>query len=82
MLYTKGIDLSVKNVRSLTDSIDHRWKNLIFDRLYRPIGLRFLFILMTIDLIDVFCRQSIIGIDPINVFLTMFNTLQKKLIES
>ncbi len=30
-----------KNVRSLTDSIDHRWKNLIFDRLYRSIGLKF-----------------------------------------
>ncbi len=26
---------------------------------------------MTIDLINVFCRQSIIGIDPINVFLTI-----------
>jgi hypothetical protein len=26
---------------------------------------------MTIDLIDVFCRQSIIGIDPINVFFTI-----------
>jgi hypothetical protein len=25
----------------------------------------------TIDLIDVFCRQSIIGIDPIDVFLTI-----------
>jgi hypothetical protein len=24
---------------------------------------------MAIDLIDVFCHQSIIGIDPINVFL-------------
>jgi hypothetical protein len=27
--------------------------------------------MMTIDLIDVFCRQSIIGIDPIDVFLTI-----------
>jgi hypothetical protein len=26
---------------------------------------------MTIDLIDVFCRQSIIGINPIDVFLTI-----------
>jgi hypothetical protein len=26
---------------------------------------------MTIDLIDVFCRQSIIGIDPIDVFFTI-----------
>jgi hypothetical protein len=26
---------------------------------------------MTIDLIDVFCRQSIIGIDPITVFFTI-----------
>jgi hypothetical protein len=25
----------------------------------------------TIDLIDVFCRQLIIGIDPIDVFLTI-----------
>jgi hypothetical protein len=25
----------------------------------------------TINLIDVFCHQSIIGIDPINVFLTI-----------
>jgi hypothetical protein len=25
----------------------------------------------TIDLIDIFCRQSIIGIDPIDVFLTI-----------
>jgi hypothetical protein len=27
--------------------------------------------MMTIDLIDVFFRQSIIGIDPIDVFLTI-----------
>jgi hypothetical protein len=27
--------------------------------------------MMTIDLIDFFCRQSIIGIDPIDVFLTI-----------
>jgi hypothetical protein len=46
-------------------------KNLIFDRLYRSIGLRFFFLITTIDLIDVFCRQSIIGIDPIDVFLTI-----------
>ncbi len=26
MLYTKGIDPSVKTFRSLTDGIDHRWK--------------------------------------------------------
>ncbi len=25
----------------------------------------------TIDLIDIFCRQSIIGIDPIDVLLTI-----------
>jgi hypothetical protein len=43
-------------------------KNLIFDRLYRSIGF---FFMTTIDLIDVFCRQSIIGIDPIDVFLTI-----------
>jgi hypothetical protein len=46
-------------------------KNLIFDQLYRSIGLRFFFLMTTIDLIDVFCRQSIIGIDPIDVFLTI-----------
>jgi hypothetical protein len=46
-------------------------KNLIFDRLYQFIGLRYFFLLTTIDLIDVFCRQSIIGIDPIDVFLTI-----------
>jgi hypothetical protein len=46
-------------------------KNLIFDQLYRSIGLRFFFLMTTIDLIDVFCLQSIIGIDPIDVFLTI-----------
>jgi hypothetical protein len=46
-------------------------KNLIFDRFYRSIGLRFFFLMTTIDLIDVFCRHSIIGIDPIDVFLTI-----------
>jgi hypothetical protein len=46
-------------------------KNLIFDRFYRSIDLRFFFLMTTIDLIDVFCRQSIIGINPINVFLTI-----------
>jgi hypothetical protein len=30
----------------------------------------------TIDLIDVFCRQSIINIDPIDVFLTIGAQLQ------
>jgi hypothetical protein len=30
-----------------------------------------LFLLTTIDQINVFCRQSIIGIDPINVFFTI-----------
>jgi hypothetical protein len=44
-------------------------KNLIFDRFYRSIGLRFVFLMTTINLIDAFCRQSIIGIDPIDVFL-------------
>ncbi len=46
-------------------------KNLIFDRLYRSIGFRFFFRMMTIDLIDVFCRYSIIGLDPIDVFFTL-----------
>jgi hypothetical protein len=46
-------------------------KNLIFDRFYRSISLRFFFLMATIDLIDVFCRQSVIGIDPIDVFLTI-----------
>jgi hypothetical protein len=58
MLYTKDIDPSVKIFRSLI-------------RLYRSIGLRFFFLMTTIDLIDVFCRQSIIGIDTIDVFLTI-----------
>ncbi len=39
--------------------------------MYWSIGLRFFFLMTTIDLIDVFCRQSIIGIDPIDVFLTI-----------
>jgi hypothetical protein len=46
-------------------------KNLIFYQFYRSIGLRFFFLMTTIDLIDSFCRQSIIGIDPIDVFLTI-----------
>ncbi len=46
-------------------------KNLIFYRFYRSIGLRFFFLMVTIDVINVFCRQSIIGIDPIDVFLTI-----------
>ncbi len=46
-------------------------KNLIFDRFYRSIRLGFFFLMTTISLIDVFCRQSIIGIDPIDVFLTI-----------
>jgi hypothetical protein len=46
-------------------------KNLIFDRFYRSIGLRFFIRLTTIDLIDSFCHQLIIGIDPIDVFLTI-----------
>jgi hypothetical protein len=71
MLYTEGIDPSVKNFRSLTDSIDHRWQKYVFYRLYQTIGLRFSFLITTIDLIDVFCRQSIIGIDPVDGFLTI-----------
>jgi hypothetical protein len=43
----------------------------IFEQFYRSIGLRFFFLMTTINLIDVFCRQSIIGIDPIDVFLTI-----------
>jgi hypothetical protein len=46
-------------------------KNVIFYRFYRSIALRFFFLMTTIDLIDVFCRQSIIGIDPIDIFLTI-----------
>jgi hypothetical protein len=46
-------------------------KKLIFDRFYRSIGLRFFFLMTTIDLFDVFCHQSIIGIDPIDVFFTI-----------
>jgi hypothetical protein len=43
-------------------------KNLIFDQFYQSIGLRFFSLVTTIDLIDVFCCQSIIGIDPIDFF--------------
>jgi hypothetical protein len=39
-------------------------KKLNFDRFYRSIGLRFCFLMTTID-------QSIIGIDPIDVFFTI-----------
>jgi hypothetical protein len=46
-------------------------KNLIFDRFYQSIGLRFFILMTTIDLIDSFCHQLIIGIDPIDVFLTI-----------
>jgi hypothetical protein len=46
-------------------------KKIDFDSLYQTIGLRFLFLLMTIDLINVFCRPWNIGIDPIDVFLTI-----------
>ncbi len=35
----------------------------------------------TIDLIDVFCRQSIIGIDPIEVFLTIGAQLCRQVIK-
>jgi hypothetical protein len=71
MLYSKVIDPSVKNFRSLTDGIDHRWKNFYFWPIISTIGLRFFFLMTTIDLINVFYRQSIIGIDPINVFFTI-----------
>jgi hypothetical protein len=43
---------------------------------------RFLFLMMTIDLMDVFCRQSIIGIDLINVFFTIGAQLCSLLIRS
>jgi hypothetical protein len=33
--------------------------------------MKIFFLMTTIDLIDVFCRQSNIGIDPIDVFLTI-----------
>jgi hypothetical protein len=46
-------------------------KNFIFDQFYRSIGLRFFFLMTTIDLINVFCCQSIIVIDPIDVFFTI-----------
>jgi hypothetical protein len=52
--------------------------NLIFSRLYWSIGLRFVFLMTTIDLIVVFCCQSIIGIDPIYVFLTIGQKKKKK----
>jgi hypothetical protein len=71
MLYTKGINPSVKNFRSLTDSIDHRWKKFDFCPIVSIHQLLIFFLLTTIDLIDVVCRQSIIGIDPIDVFFTI-----------
>ncbi len=71
MLYTKSIDPSVKNLRSLTDSIDHRWKKFDFLLIVLIHWLKIFFLLTTIDLIDVFFRQSIIDIDPIDVFLTI-----------
>jgi hypothetical protein len=33
------------------------------------------FLMTTIDLIDVFCRQSIIGINPINIFFSIGDQL-------
>ncbi len=33
--------------------------------------LRMFFLLKTLDLADVFCRQMILGIDPIDVFLAI-----------
>ncbi len=68
MLYTKGINPSVKTFRSLTDGIDHRWKKFDFWPILLIHRLTIFFLMTTIDLIDVFCCQSIIGIDPINVF--------------
>jgi hypothetical protein len=71
MLYTKGIDPSVKTFRSLTDGIDHRWKKFVFWLILSIHRLKIFFLMTTIDLIDVFCHQSIIGIDPIDVFFTI-----------
>ncbi len=67
MLYTKGIDPSGKNVRSLTDSIDHRWKK--FD--FWPISIHWLKIVFSSDdhrSSPCFCHQLLVGIDLIDVF--------------
>ncbi len=71
MLYTKGIDPSVKTFRSLTGGIDQQWKKFDFWPILSIHRLKIFFLMMTIDLIDVFCRQSIISIDPIDVFFTI-----------
>jgi hypothetical protein len=71
MLYTKGINPSVKNFRSLTNGIDHRWKKFDFWPIVSIHRLKIFFLMTTINIINVFCRQSIIGIDPIDVFLTI-----------
>jgi hypothetical protein len=57
--------------KSFTESIDHWWK--IFDFFTECIdpSAKDCFLPMTIDQIDVFCRQSIIGINPIDVFFTI-----------
>ncbi len=68
MLYTNGIDPFVKNFRSLTDSIDHWFKKFDFWPIVLIHLLKIFFLLTTIDLIDGFCHQSNIDIDPDNVF--------------
>ncbi len=57
MLYTKGVDSSVKNVRSLTDGIDHPCKKFAFWPIVSIHRLKIFFLLTTIDLINVFCHQ-------------------------
>jgi hypothetical protein len=53
---------------SLTDSIDHQYKKngLLTDRI--DLSAEDFFLLTTIDLVNDFCRQLIISIDPTNVF--------------
>ncbi len=68
MLYTKGIDPSVKNFRSLTNSLDHLWKKADF---WQIVSIHRLKIFVSSDnhqSNQCFCRQSIIGIDPIEDF--------------
>jgi hypothetical protein len=71
MLATDSIDPSVK----IFFIFDRKYRSSVrkkkfFDRI-KPSAQDFFFHLKTIDLIDVFYRQSIIGIDLIDVFFAI-----------
>jgi hypothetical protein len=70
MLDTNGNNLSVKNVISLTNSIDHWFKKFDFWSIVLFYRLK-IFFQNTINLINVFCCQLIISIDPDKVFLAI-----------